>query len=310
MPRRRIGSLSASTQRSFLRASRRSPSRSMYTQVRSSTAVIRTFVPSRMAMKPSIRTSSSSSSTSLRRREPGGRGFVDGTSGVRRAPGNPGLMLSRDDPGPGSGGLGLGGDGGVRAGFFAARLADAGAGRPLESRPVARAWPDARLEELTPELPDPAHRVRDGPESHHRSGPRRGLHDRCVLGLGDAFRMDPDHAQVNAAFQHHERPYPSVTLEPSRVRDLEPASGDDVPAHQAGDRHLRALDIRLYVGLRADEEVAVAVDLAAEPAQDLAAALDLQAARQYVVTRQHGRLRLAAFGRFAAPIGRGRPQRL
>jgi hypothetical protein len=97
-------------------------------------------------------------------------------------------MVSREAPGPGSGGFGRGGDSGVRestsgagdlveprfavvrgAALIAARLLDAGAGRALATRPAARPLPDARLEELTPELPDPAHRVRDRPEGHHRS---------------------------------------------------------------------------------------------------------------------------------------------
>src|SRR5258708_23810579 len=125
-------------------------------------------------------------------------------------------MVSREDPGPGSGGFDRIGDGavpgwtagavalvgprfalvrvdfldGARTGFFAACLV------------AARAFPDGRLEELTPELPDPAHRVRDGLERQHRTGPGRGLDDGGVLGFGHPFGMDPDHAQVDTTLQH------------------------------------------------------------------------------------------------------------
>ena len=65
--------------------------------------------------------------------------------------------------------LGLGGDGRADGTLG---LADAGAGRAFDGRPAPLAFPDSRLEELTPELPDPADRVRDGPERHHGSRPR------------------------------------------------------------------------------------------------------------------------------------------
>src|SRR5712691_3225880 len=157
-------------------------------------------------------------------------------------------MVSLDDPGPGSGGFARDGDGctggwtsggdglvgprlalvrgarfgAARPGLLDARWLDAGEGRTFAIRPAGRALPADRLEELTPQLPDPADWVRDSLEGHHRTGPRRGLDDRGVLGLWYAFRMDPDHAQVNTTFQNHKRPHPRVTFEPSRVRDLEP----------------------------------------------------------------------------------------
>src|SRR5262245_50046219 len=138
MPRRRIGNLSASTHRSFLLTSRRSPSLLRYTQVRSSTAVTRTLTPFNCASNPSMRISSSSRSTSLRRRIPPGRGR-GGSSIVARAAGER-LMVRRADAGGPVGGLRVLGGGAPRrdrAGFFA-----------------------GRLEELTPELPDLADRVR------------------------------------------------------------------------------------------------------------------------------------------------------
>ncbi len=117
-------------------------------------------------------------------------------------------MVSGEDPGPGSGGFGRIGDGAVR-GWTGGALAlvgprfalvrvdfldDARTGFFAACLVAARAFPDGRLEELTPELPDPAHRVRDGLERHHRTRPGRGLDDGGVLGFGHPFRMDPDHA--------------------------------------------------------------------------------------------------------------------
>src|SRR2546428_3767974 len=118
-------------------------------------------------------------------------------------------MVSLDDPGPGSGGFARDGDGCtggwtsggdglvgprlalVRGAPFGAARPDAGEGRTFAIRPAARAFPAARLEELTPELPDAADRVRDSLEGQHRTRARRGLDDRGVLGLWHAFRMDP-----------------------------------------------------------------------------------------------------------------------
>jgi hypothetical protein len=96
-------------------------------------------------------------------------------------------MVSREAPGPGTGGFGRAADGGVGAeaaggaGLVAARFAplcvdfvdDARTGFLAARLVAARAFADSRLEELTPELPDAAHRVRERLEGHHRSGPRR-----------------------------------------------------------------------------------------------------------------------------------------
>src|SRR5260370_17091657 len=233
-----------------------------------------------MASKPSIRPPAASSSTWLGGRGPEGRGFVERTSCARSGPG-PGLMVNRADlePARRADGFGLGGAGGVRAGRVLAGLWD----RRAPSLPRAvRAFPDPRLEELTPELPDPAHRVREGPQRHHLRRARRGLDDRRVLGLGHAFRVDPDDSVVDAAFEDHQGAHPRVAFQAPGVRDLEPARGDDVAAHEAGDRDPRALDVSLDVGLWADEEVAVTLDLAAEAAKDLPAALALQTAPLHV----------------------------
>ena len=56
-------------------------------------------------------------------------------------------------------------------------------------------------------------------------------------------------------------------------------------------------------------EASLAVDLTAEVAQDLAAALYLQSARERVVSCQHRSLRLTTNRGLAAPIGRGYLQR-
>src|SRR6267378_1741838 len=246
-------------------------------------------------------TSSSSSSTSLRRRWPGGRGLVDGTSWALTAPGSPGLIVSREDPGPGREGLGGGGGDGALVGRSTAlaalldgRLGVASAARAFEVRAAGRSFPDPRLEELTPELPDPADRVRERLQGHDRGGTGCGLDDGCVFCLWNPFRVDPDHAVVNAAFEDDQRPDTRITFEPSSVRDLQPADGNDVPAHQPRDRDHRALYVGFHVGFRADEQVPVALDLTAEMPQDLAVALDLKPPAERVVSREHRRLRLGA----------------
>src|SRR4030088_1398204 len=73
------------------------------------------------------------------------------------------------------------------------------------STSVSRRFPDGRLEELTPELPDPADRVRERPEGHHLRRQRVRPDDRGVLRLGYPLRMNPDHTVVHAAFHDHER---------------------------------------------------------------------------------------------------------
>src|ERR1700693_4912098 len=57
---------------------------------------MRTLTPSSVASNASISTSSSSSSTWLRGRGPGGRRLVESWSDARGAIGGPGLMVSRD----------------------------------------------------------------------------------------------------------------------------------------------------------------------------------------------------------------------
>src|SRR6266571_350991 len=191
MPRRRMGSLSASTQRSFLLARRRSPVRSTYTQVRSSTAVTCTMIPASVASNPSIRTSSSSSGTSLKRRVPLSRGLED----LSKAP------------------------------------------KPLDARPGAPDdLPDAPLEELTPELPYAAHRVGDALYGRYPRM-RCGVHDDLVLPLGNALRVNPDHAVVNAPFLHHQRAHLRVAFETSCIGDLEAALRDDIAAQEPRDCH-------------------------------------------------------------------------
>src|SRR2546428_13169000 len=83
---------------------------------------MRTITPSSVAGKPSIKTSSSSSSTSLRRRGPGGRTLSERTSWVLMTPGGPGLIASLEDPAPARrrDGFGLGGGGGLLVGALAA----------------------------------------------------------------------------------------------------------------------------------------------------------------------------------------------
>src|ERR1700730_2530745 len=255
-------------------------------------------------------TSSSSSSPSLSRRWPPGRGFVERTRGILRAPGGGGLIVSRDDPGPRSRScdFGLGGGEGALAvasggnlfaiGCLAATLSPPAAWpRPSVARAfgggrAVRDFPGLRLEELTPDLPDAADRVREGPKGHHGSRSPRGggLDDRGVLGLRHALGVDPDDAVVNSAFENDQRPHAGITLQATGGRYLQPADRDNVAAHKPGDRDPRALDVGLHVGFRPDEELSVAIHLAAAMAQDLAAALDLQPDRDCVVARQHRRL--------------------
>src|SRR5438128_6445620 len=95
---------------------------------------MRTVSTARVASKPSIRTSSSSSSTSLRRRDPPGRTLVESWSCGRGPWDGLGLMVSLDEAEPGSripgldvGEAGLAGSG-LGMGSGAGRAAAAGAG--------------------------------------------------------------------------------------------------------------------------------------------------------------------------------------
>src|SRR5207253_10632753 len=94
----------------------------------------RTLSPARVASKPSIRTSSSSSSTSLRRRDPPGRTLVESWSCGRGPWDGLGLMVSLDEAEPGSripgldvGEAGLAGSG-LGVGSGAGRAVAAGGG--------------------------------------------------------------------------------------------------------------------------------------------------------------------------------------
>src|SRR5438552_10026977 len=332
MPRRRIGSLSASIQRSPLRARRRSPRRSTYTQVRSRTAVIRTVSPARVASKPSIRTSSSSSSTSLRRRDPPGRTLVESWSCGRGPWDGLGLMVSLDEAEPGSripvldvGEAGLAGSGlGMGSGAARAVAAGAGLGVALVAGRLtfggdffaveaargagprdfaicgARGAPlapvgffDGRLDALTPQLPDPADRVRHGLQSYDG---RPGGHLRHLLGqrVRNALGVDADHAVVDTAFLHDERAHRRVTLEPAGARDLQPSPCNYIATHQPGQRDAVAADVRLDVGFGPHQQVSVAVDLAAEVAQDLSRPFQGKPAGHRVLSRQHRRFGLEA----------------
>src|ERR1700674_5148218 len=137
------------------------------------------------------------------------------------------------------------------------------------------------LEELTPELPDPAHWVGESLDRH--DGRTRFGVDDLLVAVGNSLRVDPDDAMVDATLLDHQRPNFGIALEATRVGDLEAAGSDDIAAHEPGDRHLHASDVGFHVSFRSDEQVAIALDLAAEVAQQLAAILQLQPTRQCVV---------------------------
>src|SRR3981081_2024306 len=73
------------------------------------------------------------------------------------------------------------------------------------STSISRRFPGARLEELTPELPDPADRVRERPEGHHLRRQRVRPDDRGVLRLGYPLRMNPADPEGDAAFHSDHR---------------------------------------------------------------------------------------------------------
>src|SRR5476651_1905287 len=151
------------------------------------------------------------------------------------------------------------------------------------------------LEELTPQLPHPAHWVRDALACHHGRS-RRRIDDDLVLTLGHAFWVDPDHPVVNASFLDHQRAHFGIALEAACARDLETAGSDDIAAYEPGDRDPDGANIGLDMGFGADQKVAVALDLAAEVAKQLAAAFQLQPARQRVVATENCRLLLDTMG--------------
>src|SRR5579859_444285 len=306
---------------------------------------MRTFCPPSMASNASIRTSSSSSSTSLSRRMPPGRGLVEGTSAGRGPCGGTGLIVSRDEAEPASripcrgGGAACGGRAGAAMGCpLAGTFAFAVAREPLtfgfgavtrELTLVARlglgavfcaltlargAWVRARtdffdgfigfLEELTPELPDPAHRIGEALQGHHRRSRSELLAWRRG-GLRHALGVDADHTVVNPTLLHDQGADTGVALQPPGAGDLEPVHGDDVPADEPGHGDARAVDVGLHVGLWPDEQVAVALDVAAEVPEHLAPALDLKLSRKRVFAGEHRRLRLDT-QRVGPAIGTGK----
>src|SRR5438309_1848726 len=126
-----------------------------------------------------MRTSSSSSKTSLRRLVPPGRGR-GGSSTVRGRAAELGLIVRRAE-----------------------------AGGPMEGRrggaaALAGDFFVGRLEELTPELPDPNHRVGKALQAG-RVGHAEAARPRLVGALRHSLRVNPDHAVVNTAFVNDER---------------------------------------------------------------------------------------------------------
>src|SRR5438445_692155 len=164
------------------------------------------------------------------------------------------------------------------------------------SRLGARAggfWPracdgflDCPLEELTPEFSDSPDWAWRGPQRYDRRLRRHVGHAlaRCV---GNAFGVNSDHSVVNAAFLDDQGAYCGVSLQPAGARDLQPVAGDDVPSDETGDRDPGAPDVRLHLRLGTDQQVAVALDLPAEDAQDLARPLQRQVAGHRVLARKH-----------------------
>src|ERR1700687_4640119 len=144
------------------------------------------------------------------------------------------------------------------------------------------------LEELTPELPDPTHR--DGNALDHDRLPSASVGDDLLLALRNSLGMNPDHPFVHTAFLDDQRTNLGVALQPPSACDLETAHSDHVAADEAGDRDLDRANIRFHVSFRTDQQVPIALDLAAEVAQQLAATLQLQPARERVVAAEHGRL--------------------
>src|SRR5450759_2445862 len=102
--------------------------------------------------------------------------------------------------------------------------------------------------------------------------------------------MDSDDTEMNAALLHHESAHLGVALQAPGRRDLQPAGRDHVAADEARYGHLLAADVRLDTGIRTDQQIAVAFDVAVEIAEHLAATLDLELASERIVLCQHGRL--------------------
>src|SRR5262249_9449366 len=144
------------------------------------------------------------------------------------------------------------------------------------------AWPrarvgffDGRLEELTPEFPDPPDWVRHGLQSYD-GGLRRHVWMVLERRVRDAFGVHADHPVVDAPLLDDQRAHGGVALEPARARDLQTARRDDVPANLARHRDPNALDVGVDAGLRPDQQVPVRLDLPGEAAQHLARTLELE----------------------------------
>src|SRR5712692_325814 len=293
---------------------------------------MRTFSPSRVASKPSIRTSSSSRSTSLSLRGPPGLTLVESSSCIRGPVGGLGLMVSLDDADPASRIEGLGGAGtGLAAGSglgatgflagtraaglgatcgldvpafagasFATRVAEPRAGFEAfwarDARPRALAFCEARgagprardgffdgrLEELTPELSDLPDRARHGLQRYDGCGALR-VRNPFWRRVRNSFRMHADHPIVNTALLDDQRSDRGVALETPRGHDLQPAGGHDVAAYEPRDRDPDASNVGLDVCIGADHEVTVRLDLAAEVAEQLPGAFQLELAREGIL---------------------------
>src|SRR5438309_3115176 len=235
---------------------------------------MRTLSPARVASKPSIRTSSSSSSSSLRGRWPPGRTLVESCSWGRGPCCGLGLIVSLDEAEParripgrgGSGDAGLVGSGlgvGSGGGFGAARVSGLAAGLRLfgggrlatraAGRSAARArgaWPrardgffDGRLEELTPKLPDPPDGISRGAQSY--DGRLSGLRQPLQGGVGHSLAMNPNDAVGAAAFLNDTRSHGAAPFLPACAGDLQ-LGGDDVAPAEPRQSDPRAPNLRLH----------------------------------------------------------------
>src|SRR5258706_1433331 len=99
--------------------------------------------------------------------------------------------------------------------------------------------------------------------------------------------MDANDAVMHSAFEHDERAHASVSFEPASVCDLQPGERDHVALHESGDGDLVRPEIGLDVRLRPDQQLAVAIDAAAERSHHAAATANLQASRQRILLREH-----------------------
>src|SRR5437870_1067629 len=241
-----------------------------------------------------------------------------------------GLMVSLDEAEPASripgldrdgeagltgSGLGAGSGGALRAsppalgGLFGAALGGGGLATLSAGRLAARArgaWPRARdgffddpLAELTPEFPDPSHRVRRSPQRYDDG---LGLDLRPLVGrFRHALGVHPDDAVVDSALLHDQGSHCGVAFTASSAGGLEPARGDDVAADKSGQGDPGTSYVGLDVRLRPDQDVSVRLDLAAEVPKHLSCALHHELAGQEVFAGQYRRFRVQP-ERIWAPI--------